>query len=104
MLETNAGTSRSNKLAKVLRRKNPVRFNDWGITNIFSLYLLTQELWITMNIAKENSINVHYKNGHVNKFKPRGDFKITDKHGNMLQDEDHTAWIAGVEFEESTEV
>ena len=34
MLKTNAGTSRSNKLAKVPGRKNLVGFDNQGITNI----------------------------------------------------------------------
>ena len=91
MLETNAGTSRSNKLAKVLGRLNPVRFGDWGITNIFSLYLLTQEYQITIDTAKENCINIHYKNGHISKFKPRGGiyiFEPTNNHWALIKELD----------------
>ena len=82
LLETNAGTSTSNKEANIPGRVNPVRFDERGITNIFSLYLLSKEHRITMDTKKENAILVHHPNGHVSKFIPRNGIYVFEPNEN----------------------
>ena len=41
-----------------------------------------------IDTAKENSINVYHKNGHISKFEPRGSiytFKLTKKYQTLVK-------------------
>ena len=78
MLKTNAGMSTNNKTARVPGRSNPVQFDNCGITNNFSLYLLSKKHSITIDTDKENAFNVHHKNGHISKFTLRGGISLNN--------------------------
>ena len=86
-----------NKEAKIPGRKNPVCFNERSIMNIFSLYFLSKEHQIAMDISKENAILVHCANGHINKFLPYNEiymYKLNKNYSKLVKQLDRDQEIS----------